>query len=58
MEYKNKEVVLDEFHMEQFLQMLANIRPVKSKYSSEKMVRMLREGKEQELCEAKMKMFN
>ncbi len=40
---------------QKFLKMLASIKPVKSEYSSEQMVRMLREGKEQELLDNKMK---
>ena len=40
---------------QKFLKMLDSIKPVKSEYSSEQMVRMLREGKEQELLDNKMK---
>jgi len=49
--------VLEELEREenanQFLNMLANIKPVKADYSSVEMVRMLREGKEQELLDSK-----
>ncbi|MBT9099412.1 hypothetical protein KFZ76_17090 [Methylovulum psychrotolerans] len=40
---------------QKFLKMLATIQPVKTEYSSEQMVRMLREGKGQELLDNKMK---
>jgi hypothetical protein len=53
------EDALEEIEREEngqkFLKMLASIKPVKSEYSSEQMVRMLREGKEQELLDNKMK---
>lgn len=42
-----------EENSQKFLDMVAQIEPVKAKYSSEKMVRMLREGKEQKLLESK-----
>lgn len=49
--------VLEELEREEnaqkFIKMLATIEPVKAKYSSEEMVRMLREGKEQELLDNK-----
>ena len=38
---------------QKFLTMLATIQPVKTAYSSEEMVRMLREGKEQQLLDNK-----
>ena len=38
---------------QKFLKMLATIQPVKTAYSSEEMVRLLREGKEQELLDNK-----
>ncbi|ASF45376.1 hypothetical protein [Methylovulum psychrotolerans] len=44
-----------EENAQKFLKMLATIQPVKTEYSSEQMVRMLREGKEQELLDNKMK---
>jgi hypothetical protein len=44
-----------EENAQKFLKMLEAIQPVKTEYSSEQMVRMLREGKEQELLESKMK---
>ena len=44
MEVDKKELGFDEFHMKQFLRLLANIEPVKARYSSEEMIQMLREG--------------
>lgn len=38
---------------QKFLKMLATIKPVKTAYSSEEMVKMLREGKEQALRDNK-----
>ncbi|ASF48557.1 hypothetical protein [Methylovulum psychrotolerans] len=38
-----------EENAQQFLKMLEAIQPVKTAYSSEQMIRMLREGKEQKL---------
>lgn len=38
---------------QKFLTMLATIQPVKTAYSSEEMIRMLREGKEQVLLDNK-----
>jgi hypothetical protein len=43
-----------EENAQKFLNMLAAIQPVKTDYSSEHMVRMLREGKEQELLDNKI----
>lgn len=42
-----------EENTQKFLKMLATIKPVKTAYSSEEMVRMLREGKEQQLLDNK-----
>lgn len=42
-----------EENANKFLNMVASIKPVKTKYSSEEMVRMLREGKEQQLLDSK-----
>jgi len=42
-----------EENSKKFLEMIAEIEPVKPKYSSEEMVRMLREGREQELLDSK-----
>lgn len=48
---------IEELEMEEnankFLNMVACISPVKAEYSSEEMVQMLREGKEQELFDSK-----
>lgn len=38
---------------QKFLTLIATIQPVKTTYSSEEMVRMLREGKEQDLLDNK-----
>jgi hypothetical protein len=49
--------VLEELEKEEnasrFLNMVASIKPVKAEYSSEEMVRMIREGKEQQLLDSK-----
>lgn len=55
MEVENKGLDLDEFHMKQFLRLLANIEPVKARYSSEEMIQMLREGEVQQLLDSKNK---
>ncbi|NOS88934.1 MAG: hypothetical protein HOP34_10430 [Methylococcaceae bacterium] len=44
-----------EENAQKFLKMLETIQPVKTELSSEQMVRMLREEKEQELLDHKMK---
>lgn len=44
---------LNERNLTDFIKMLASIEPIKIGFSSEKMIEMLREGKEQELLDIK-----